>query len=60
MPKEIFTEELRQQLKDKGYAAVVVQVAAQFGREPNEIASRHRSTQAANKRADVNQRVVVL
>ncbi|NPT59691.1 hypothetical protein [Paraburkholderia elongata] len=60
MPKEIFTDEMRQQLKDRGYAAVVVQVTAQFGRVPNEIASRHRSAQAANKRADVNQRVVIL
>ncbi|MFM0163921.1 hypothetical protein PQR39_26340 [Paraburkholderia sediminicola] len=60
MPKEIFTEEMRQQLKDKGYAAVVVQVMAQFGRVPHEIASRHRSAQAAHKRADVNQRVVIL
>lgn len=60
MTKEIFTDELRQQLKDKGYAAVVVQVAAQFGRAPNEIASRHRSAHAAHRRADVNQRVVVL
>lgn len=60
MPKEIFTEEKRQQLKEQGYAAVVVQVVGQFGREPNEIASRHRSVDAANKRADVNQRVVIL
>lgn len=60
MPKDSFTEEMRQQLKDKGYAAVVLQVVPQFGRVANEIASRHRSAHAANKRADVNQRVVVL
>lgn len=60
MPKEIFTEETRQQLKDKGYAAVVVQLVPQFGRVPHEIASRHRTAHAANKRADVNQRVVIL
>jgi ABC-type sugar transport system substrate-binding protein len=60
MPKEIFTEEMRQQLKDKGYAAVVLQVVPQFGRVANEIASRHRSVYAAHKRADVNQRVVTL
>jgi hypothetical protein len=60
MPKEIFTDAMRQQLKDKGYAAVVLQVVPQFGRVANEIASRHRSVGAANKRADVNQRVVTL
>ncbi len=60
MPKEFFTNETRQQLKAKGYAAVVVQVMAQFGRAPNEIASRHRSVHAAHKRADVNQRVEIL
>lgn len=60
MPKEIFTEEMRPQLKAKGYAAVVVQVTTQFGRVPHEIASRHRSARAAQKRADVNQRVVIL
>ncbi|MFM0405310.1 hypothetical protein [Paraburkholderia dipogonis] len=60
MPKELFTEEIREQLKAKGYAAVVVQVMAQFGRVPNEIASRHRSAHAANKRADINQRVEIL
>ncbi|MDQ7981935.1 hypothetical protein QYH69_32445 [Paraburkholderia sp. SARCC-3016] len=60
MPKDRFTEEKRKELKDKGYAAVVVQVIAQFGRAPNEIASRHRTAHAAHKRADVNQRVVVL
>ena len=60
MAQELFTEEKRKELKDKGYAAIVVQVTAQFGRVPNQIASRHRSTHAANKRADVNQRVVIL
>lgn len=60
MPKEMFTEEIRQQLKNKGYAAVVVQVVPQFGRVAHEVASRHRSAHAAQKRADVNQRVVVL
>ena len=57
MPREELTEEKRKELKDKGYVAVVVQVMAQYGRRPNEIASRHRSLFAAHKRADVNQRV---
>jgi hypothetical protein len=60
MAQELFTEEKRKELKDKGYAAVVVQVMAQFGRVPHEIASRHRSADAAHKRADVNQRVEIL
>lgn len=60
MQKEILTDELRQRLKNKGYAAVVLQVVPQFGRVANEVASRHRSPGAANKRADVNQRVVIL
>lgn len=60
MAQDIFTEVKRQELKDKGYAAVVVQVMAQYGRVPNEIASRHRSAHAAHKRADVNQRVEIL
>jgi hypothetical protein len=60
MPKEIFTDEIREQLRAKGYVAVVVQVMAQFGRVPNEIASRHRSASAAKKRADANQRVEIL
>ena len=60
MPKDQFTEEKRKELKDKGYVAVVVQSVPQFGRVANEIASRHRTEFAAHKRADVNQRVIVL
>jgi hypothetical protein len=56
----VLTDEKCKELKAQGYVAVVVQVIAEYGRAPNDIASRHRSVGAANKRADVNQRVVVL
>jgi hypothetical protein len=57
MQRDKFNEDVRQQLKDKGYAAVVLQVTAQYGRQPDDIASRHRSVAAAQKRCDANQRV---
>jgi hypothetical protein len=60
MAQELFTEKKRKELKDKGYAAVVVQNTPQFGRVQHEIASRHRSAHAAHKRADANQRVEIL
>ena len=60
MRQQEFTEEMRTELKEKGYVAVVIQVMGQHGVRTGEIASRHRSLYAAQKRADVNQRVETL